>query len=483
MWYTDEKHFQMKYTISNTGSKLRGILPIASIAFIIIAAMTVSGLLFFFRGRAIMEQQIKDKLQSTAAAAAMQFEGEALDRIRDGVSMDSSRDLREIVGKLQAIRENITNVQFVYIMRKTDDPNVLEFVADADLALTKEQLDRNKNGIVDDDEMASEPGKKYDWTEWPILGTEAFLHAAVDSHIAEDQWGPSISGYAPIRRSNGQVAGVLGIDMSANEFTNLSTSIFSPIALLLVLLASVCFGSGSALYIWFRRVEALEKLELERSGLLRLAFHQLGGPLTIISWSLEELEEDGPSSIQRSITNIHEGVKRLTEILKTLKSADTVHAGKVDYKPEFASLTSILENVVKESQPKIAQRRQNVVLNLQENITMKLDPQLISGVAQELLTNAIDFSPDGGSITVTSKRYGNFAEFSIEDRGCGIPKKDLHRMFEEFTRATNATKFKADGNGLGLYIVRGIVEQANGHVFISSKEGKGTTVTVKLPIA
>ncbi len=453
------------------------------IAVVIILAMTLAGLLFFFRGREIMEQQLKDKLQSTAAAAAMQFSGETLDDIKTGDTIHSSRALRDTVMKLHSMRDSITNVQFAYIMRKTDDPNHLEFVADGDLARTDAELDLNENGRVDEDEVASIPGEIYDWREWPALGTEAFLHPTVDEHVASDQWGSSISGYAPIRRSNGQVAGVLGIDMSADEFKNLSNSIFSPVALLLILLASVCLGAGSSLFIWRRRLEALEKLEIERSGLLRLAFHQLGGPLTIISWSLEELEDEGPASIQRSIVNIQEGVKRLTSILKTLKSADTVHAGKVEYKAEFASLTSVLEQVAKEAAPKLAIRGQRIVMDLEQNITMKLDPKLIAGVAQELVTNAIDFSPDKATITLKSKRIGKYAEFSVVDHGCGIPRKDLHRMFEEFTRGGNATKYKADGNGLGLYIVKGIIEQASGRVFITSKEGKGTTVTVKLPIA
>ena len=453
------------------------------IAGAIILVVTIAGTVLYVHGRTIMEGQLKDKLRSTAAAAAMQFEGEILDQIREGDTLDSSPELTKTVQQLQRMRDNITHLQFAYIMRKTDDPNFLEFVADADMGLTDEQLDRNNNGRVDDDESTSAPGERYDWREFPALGTEAFLHAAVDDHIGEDQWGALISGYAPIRSSNGQVAGVLGIDMNANEFVDLSHSIFSPVALLLVLLASTCLAAGMSLFVWRHRLEMLQKMDIERTGLLRLAFHQLGGPLTIISWSLEELESEGPASIQHSIVNIQEGVKRLTGILKTLKSADLVNSGRIEYKPEFSSLSSVLEEVVKETGPKIALRGQRVILELEQNITMKLDPQLISGVALELLTNAMDFSPDGSTITVTSHRHGTYAEFSVIDNGCGIPKKDLNRMFEEFVRGGNATKFKADGNGLGLYIVKGIIEQANGRVFVVSEEGKGTTVTVRLPIA
>jgi signal transduction histidine kinase len=445
---------------------------------VIIAA----GTFFFVRGRSMMEDQLKDKLQSTAMAAAMQFNGDTIGKIKDGDTTEQSAALRDVVEKLQSLRRSVTNIRFAYIMRRTKDPTELAFVADADLALTPEELDRNKNGMVDSDEEASSPGELYDISDFPKMSQEAFLHATVDDVIGSDQWGPIISGYAPIRAKDGTAVAILGIDMSADEYVELSQSIFSPVALLLIILTAVSVGGSILLFLWQRRLEAVDKLEVERSGLLRLAFHQLGGPLTIIRWSLEELEENGPSSIQRTVGNIEEGLKRLNEILKVLSSADLIHAGRLEYKPEFASLTSILKDVVTNAGSRLAIRKQQVTLDLDENITMKLDPKLIAGVTQELLTNAIDFSPDGGKIIVRSRRKGDTAEFEIEDFGYGIPRKDMHRVFGEFARASNATKYKADGNGLGLYIVRGVVQQAGGRVELKSVEGKGTVVTVQLPI-
>lgn len=473
----------MKQTTLTIKNQQRVLLPIVAVACLVIATMVLAGALFFFRGRAIMEQQLKDKLRSTAAAAAMQFHGETLDDIQTGDTLETSASLRETATKLHNIRENITNVKFAYIMRKTEDPDFLEFVADADLTRTDAELDLNENGTVDDDEVASVPGETYDWREWPELGIDAFLHPAVDAHIATDQWGAIISGYAPIRRSNGQVAGVLGIDMSANEFTRLSNSIFSPVALLLTLLAIISLSAGSALFVWKRRLESLRQLDNERSGLLRLAFHQLGGPLTMIRWSLEALAEEGPETIQKHIKNIQEGVNRLNSILQTLKSADIVQKRKIAYTAEFTSLISVVEQVMKDIQPKLLSRKQHVVLQLKNNIAMKLDLKLISGVLQELLTNAIDYSPDGAAITVRTQCRGKYAEVSVIDRGCGIPKNDLSRIFDQFTRGANANQFKTDGNGLGLYIVKGIVELAGGKISITSQEGVGTTVTVRLPMA
>jgi len=461
----------------------RLLLPVIAFALVSVIALAAAGSLFYMRGKIIMEAQLKEKLRSTATAAAMQFDGTKIEKIQLGSTMDNSPELRAVVSKLHQLRQEVANIRYVYIMRKTDEPTHHAFVADADLALTDQELDENGDGIVGDDEAAAEPGELYDWTEFPVLGEEAFIHPAVDEHVGEDKWGPIISGYAPIKDNAGKTVAVLGIDMDANEFRVLATNIFSPIALLLVLLASVSIAGGTVLAFWRRRIEELEKLETERMGLLRLAFHQLGGPLTIISWSIEELEDEGPASIQHAVENIHEGIRRLSVILKTLKDADMVHAGKIDYQPERASLTTILEQVVKESKTKIDLRKQSVRMKLDGDIVMKLDPKLIASVAQELINNAIDFSRDGAVIEVSARHNHTWAEFSVKDFGCGIPKRDQKRIFEEFARASNAGKFKANGNGLGMYIVQGIVKRAGGTVKLQSTEGRGTTVTVRLPQA
>lgn len=468
---------------SSPRARVRPMLPALAVVAIVSATLLVTGVAFYARSTSIMEQQLKDKLQSTAGAAAMQFLGEDIDAVPDGATLGSSEALRKLTGRLRVLRDTVTNIRFTYIMRRTDDPLIHEFVADADMGRSLEELDGNGNGTLDSDEVPPDVGEPYEWGEFPVLGEEAFLRPSVDEEIGEDQWGLLISGYAPIRRRDGSVAGILGIDMDAKDYIELSRSIFSPMVLLLVLVGVLTVSVSAVLFLWRRRVDMLERLEMERTGLLRLAFHQLGGPLTIISWSLEELEEEGPTSLQRTITNIEEGVKRLTAILKTLKDADVVHAGRLEYKPAPASLTSILQHVVKEASAKLAVRKQHLELDLSENVTMNLDQKLIEGVAQELLQNAIDFSPDGGRIAIRSKAAGRFAEFSVQDFGCGIPKKDLSRIFSEFARGSNATKYKADGNGLGLYIVHGIIERAGGTVTVESEEGRGTTVTVRLPVA
>ena len=461
----------------------RQLWPVFALTGVIVIAIASAGFFFFFHGQRIVEAQLKDKLRSTATAAAIQFDADTLMKIKTDESDMDSAALKDSIRKLQRLREEVTNIKYAYIMRQTDNPDKLMFLADADLALTKDELDKNKNGTVDSDEEASFPGDLYDIEDIPALKAEAFLHPTTDEAVVKDQWGWTISGYAPIHNSAGQTVAVLGIDMDASEFTTLSRSAFSPVVLLLMILAGISIGGSTLLFLWKRRLETMERMDIERSGLMRLAFHQLGGPLTIINWSIEELEEQGQEFLQRTIGNIQEGVKRLTKILKTLKEADLVHSGNIDYRPESASLGAVLRDVARDMKKRLTSRKQKINVEFTDSIKMELDPKLIAGVAQELITNAIDFSPEGSEITVMSGRHGRYAQFEIEDQGCGIPKKDLHRIFNEFTRGSNATRYKADGNGLGLYIVRGIVERAGGRVIAESREGVGTKIIVRLPMA
>lgn len=445
-------------------------------------AIVITGATFFLRGQTLMRDQLRERLRSTAAAAAMQFDGDALDKIRTPEDMETPA-FKDAVRRLQEIRSDVPNIRYAYIMRKTEDPNVLSFIADADMLRTPSDLDTNHNGLVDADEEPSGFNEEYDATDMPTLRLSAFALPSVDEEITTDRWGQLISGYAPIHALNGAVVATLGLDMDAGQYVTLSQSIFSPVALLLIAFAMVTIGSAIVLLGSRRQVENMHRIEAERSGLLRLAFHQLGGPLSIIKWSLELLHEDAPAAARQVLTNMDEGVSRLNNILHTLHEADLVHEGKVQYKPEPTSLNDIIHMVLGEFETHVARRKQRIIAELGPDIAMRLDRKLIAGVIRELLNNAIDFSFDGGEITVKTSSVGNWAQLDVIDRGCGIPKQDVSRIFAEFERGSNAATYKPDGSGLGLYIVRGIVERAGGTIWVKSREGQGTTVSFRLPIA
>ena len=174
---------------------------------------------------------------------------------------------------------------------------------------------------------------------------------------------------------------------------------------------------------------------------------------------------------------------RLDNILNSLREANQVHEGTIDYQPEYASLTDIITRVAKEFESRLQRARQNVVLSLHSDLKMKLDKKLITAVMRELLNNAMDFSPAGNTITVRTSQVMDGVQVEVHDRGYGIPAADQRKIFEQFVRGSNATKYKPDGSGLGLYIVKGIIERAGGKIWLESKEGQGTSVFFRLPRA
>ncbi len=457
---------------------------VAMLATLVMLFIVAIGTFFFVRGKMIMAEQLRERLRNTAAAAAMQFDPDVIDSIRGEHDKDSPA-LRDTSARLNRIREQVANVKFAYIMRRKtqNDPIHLEFVADADLALSDAQLDRNGNGTVDSEEEPGYPGDEYDATEFPALQHEAFLHPAVDEEIAQDQWGYLISGYAPIQR-NGQTVAVLGLDMAADEYLVLSQSIFSPVAFLLVLISALTIGGGILLFLSQRRLEAIRSVEIERSGLLRLAFHQLGNPLSILNWSLEILREDRKHKGDNDVMlHMEEGISRLQQILYALRDADLIHAGTMQYQAQIGSLNQVMRSVGTEMQLRLHKKEQSIAFELAEDVQLKMDKKLIGSVLRELLGNAIDFSDSGRLITIRTLKRQHDALIEVEDEGCGIPPQDLPRIFNEFVRGSNATKYRPDGSGLGLYIVHGIIKRAGGKIWAKSELDRGSTFSFTLPLA
>jgi hypothetical protein len=454
----------------------------------IIILMVLLGMAFFSRSRAIMEDQLKNTLRSTAGAAAMQFDGALLDQIHDPKDMQSPV-FKDMVRRLSQLREHVPGVRFAYILRNTATPQTLEFVADADALSSPAQLDRDGNGKVDSDEEPGYPGEQYDVHQIPALQYDAFQAPSTDEYVTYDQWGALISGYAPIRRfDNGKVVAVLGIDMLAEDYVSLAYSIFSPGALFLVLVAIVCLTAGFVMLLISKQIESLRQMSAERSGLLQLTFHQLGEPLTIFKWSLETIKERRPGeSLEKlmpdHVKNMEIGIERMSGIIDALRSAEQVELKTLAYHPQHASLSELFSQVVKESQPFLAHRSQKLEVICENKLWCQFDPLWIAQVLHTLLTNAMSYSPDGSLITLTAVYKRGHVQVQVLDRGVGIPAADLPHIFEKFRRGANASMYTPAGTGLSLYTAKGIIEIAKGKMQVESVEGKGTIVTFTLPAA
>lgn len=468
---------------------LRSAVNAFRLAFLpmLLLALTITiGLIFHIRGRQVVESLLRERMESTIAIAVLNFDASIVEQVRDPADADSPA-YQTLVGQLKQLRSLAPHMRFAYIMRKTDDPLTLTFVADADAFATLDELDMNENGVVDEDEEPAAIGDEYDITDMPALQDRAFLEPVVDATFTQDQWGTVLSAYAPITDKNGRTVAVLGLDVEANEFYKMTQRTFSMLAVMLLSLVGAFTAAYTLVIMRNRSVDTLKQLDNERSALLDLAMHQLGMPLATFKWWLELLKErdNGKFCKEGDVCDqLQEGINRMDMIIKALHDASHLQGDIQHYRASKTSVKNVAQNVIQEVKSVTSTRRQTIETDIEKNLSsVHIDRKLFAGMLRELIENASFYSPDKAVITLRAHNTRNGVEISVEDHGCGIPPQDLPHIFEKFRRGSNAFNYKPAGNGLGLFIVKRITEKARGRIRIASTLGKGTTLTVLLPSA
>jgi signal transduction histidine kinase len=231
----------------------------------------------------------------------------------------------------------------------------------------------------------------------------------------------------------------------------------------------------------------LLKLDKVKSEFIAIASHQLRTPLTSVKWSSEELLRNNKQLTENKqdqyLRQIHDSNERMIELVRELLDVSKVDLGNFSIKPEAVHITAVLEQVLVDVSAQI--RAKQIVLNkkIQADLpVIMIDPNWARIILQNLLTNAIKYSKDKKAVTIEISRKSDTIQISVEDHGCGIPADEQDKVFTKFFRAHNAKRLVSDGSGLGLYIVKVMVEQIGGQVDFKSVEDKGATFYVTLPV-
>jgi PAS domain S-box-containing protein len=226
-----------------------------------------------------------------------------------------------------------------------------------------------------------------------------------------------------------------------------------------------------------------------KTEFISLAAHQLLTPVTAIKLISEmftsgyygDLNNDDQKENMKSI---HTLAGRMTGLIKSLLNISRIEAGRLTVDPRPTNLKNIINELFIELKNKIEERQHLVNIAIDENIKeINVDPQLIREVYKNFLTNAIKYTPRGGNISVMVTTQGENIVSKITDNGYGIPEIEKTKVFEKFYRGDNIIKIEKDGEGLGLYLVKQIVEISGGKVWFESEENKGTTFYFSLPLA
>lgn len=235
----------------------------------------------------------------------------------------------------------------------------------------------------------------------------------------------------------------------------------------------------------FREVTRERKIETLKSEFVSLSAHQLRTPLSGIRWVLEnllrkkELKNEDLEIISQCLKTVDHLIKLISELLDVVK----LEEGSYLYKISEVSLEKLTKEAVEHFREKMREKNLQFELKIEKNLPkVKGDKEKLLLVIENLLDNAIRYNSFGGEIKIEIKRRGEEEiEFSISDSGIGIPANQQHQVFKKFFRASNAIKKETEGSGLGLFMVKNIIEAHKGQIWFESTEGVGTTFYFTLP--
>jgi PAS domain S-box-containing protein len=238
----------------------------------------------------------------------------------------------------------------------------------------------------------------------------------------------------------------------------------------------------------FRDISADRLVEQMKSDFVSTVSHELRTPLTSIYGFSETLlrrdvlfDEEERRVFMGYIASESE---RLTGIVDALLNVARLDTGDLQVNLAPVDMRPVLDEVVSGAQSEGAGNGHSFVLDVPpEPLTAAADREKVRQVLQNLLDNAVKYSPHGGTVTVEARRGNDAIEVRVVDQGIGIPRTEQERIFRKFYRADAATQGVAGGTGLGLFIAQGLVTAMGGRIWVDSTEGEGSSFGFALPLA
>ena len=252
--------------------------------------------------------------------------------------------------------------------------------------------------------------------------------------------------------------------------------------------------------VMFKDVTTDKIIDKAKSEFVSLASHQLRTPLSAINWYTEMLLAGDAGALtteqEKYLKEVYAGNQRMVDLVNALLNVSRLELGTFIIEPMSTDILAMLKSVLTETSSLMIKKKITINESYAPDVPLFLaDEKLLRMVFQNLISNAVKYTPVGGNITLTLGVYrggGMFNDkklvedtlaFSISDSGIGIPQHQQDKIFSKLFRADNAKESETEGTGLGLYIIKSIVDHSGGRIWFSSEEGKGTSFYVTFPLS
>jgi len=233
-----------------------------------------------------------------------------------------------------------------------------------------------------------------------------------------------------------------------------------------------------------RDVTARKEVERLKDELVSTVSHELRTPLTSLRGFTELMltREFSVDQQRRFLTIMNDEAARLTDLINDFLDLQRIESGQQTYTFTDTAVLPLLQEAIAPF-VSVAEKHRFHIAAPNALPTVRMDSNRIRQVLTNLLSNAIKFSPNGGTVTLSAHNTENFVEVRITDDGIGIPSEAIPQLFDKFFRVNSSETRQIRGTGLGLALVKQIVEAHRGQVWVESESGKGSTFSFSLPVS
>lgn len=234
-----------------------------------------------------------------------------------------------------------------------------------------------------------------------------------------------------------------------------------------------------------RLFESEEILRI-RKNVASLLFHQLLSPLSSVKWILAALLDGDFGKVTKKQRDVLAQTGGLTKkginTIKDFLCFNKIEAGEIKYCPVPTDLTFLIEQLIADQEDIIKKKKLKISFKETGLAKIKIDPEIARQIIRSLLANAVQYAPSAGEIKISVEVLNKEILIEISDNGCGIPRDEQKKVFQQFFRGSNIVQNAPQGAGTALSLVKSLVELCQGRIWFKSKEDTGTTFYFTLPI-